>query len=113
MAVFGVPRVHEDEFAEQSHFRLEQGASLRVLGQMCEALGDREAAEHRFRQSLEVLEAIQSRPELAQTLLAFGRFRTRDDDTGGRGLIERALRLFEDMGAPGWVDEARAALAAR
>jgi hypothetical protein len=57
--------------AEPSHLRLEQGASLRVLGQVYEARGDREGAARRFRQSLQVLEAIQSRPELAQMRVAF------------------------------------------
>jgi len=58
------------------------------------------------------LEAIQSRPELAQTLLAYGRFRRGDNWQEDQVLIERALRLFEEMNAPGWVDEARAVLAA-
>ena len=48
--------------------------------QACEAVGDRGAADAAFRQSVEVLEAIQSRPELGQTLLAYGRFRSRDDE---------------------------------
>ena len=69
-------------------------------------------AEGAFRASLETLEEIQSRPELGQTLLAYGRFLARSDASVGRTLIERALRLFEDMGATGWSAEARAALAA-
>ena len=89
---------------------MEHGAALRVLGQMCEAVDDRGAADAAFRQSLEVLEAIQSRPELGQTLLAYGRFRARDDAAAGRALIERALGLFEEIGATGWIEEARAAL---
>jgi tetratricopeptide (TPR) repeat protein len=96
--------------ARQSHFRMEQGAALRVLGQACESVHDRDAADTAFHQSLEVLEAIESRPELGQTLLAYGRFRMRDDEPGGRALIERALRLFEGMNATGWIEEARAAL---
>lgn len=99
--------------AKQSHFRLEQGAALRVLGQACEAVDDRDAAAAAFRQSLEVLEAIQSRPELGQTLLAYGRFRMRDDEAAGRALTERALGLFEEIDATGWIAEARAALTPR
>ena len=60
--------------------------------------------------SLEILAAIQSSPEVAQTLLAYGRFLAKDDLTAGRVLISRALGLFEAMGARGWVTEARAAL---
>jgi hypothetical protein len=57
-----------------------------------------------------VLEAIQSRPEMGQTLLAYGRFRAREDEAAGRALIERALVLFEEMNATAWIEEARAAL---
>jgi len=89
---------------------MEQGAALRMLGQACEAAGEPGAAEDAFRQSVEVLEATQSRPELAQTLLAYGRFRSRGCTGDGRVLIERALALFEEMDATGWIAEARAAL---
>lgn len=82
-----------------------------VLGQVHEVMGNREEADTAFHHSLQVLEGIQSRPELAQTLLAYGRFKAGGGDpAGGRTLIERALRLFEKMGATGWIDEARAAL---
>jgi len=40
-----------------------------------------------FRQSLEMLEAIQSRPEVGQTLLAYGRLLTREDKAAERALI--------------------------
>jgi class 3 adenylate cyclase/tetratricopeptide (TPR) repeat protein len=99
--------------AGASHLRMEHGAALRVLGQTCEALADLDAADAAFRQSLEVLEAIESRPELGQTLLAYGRFRKRDDEAAAQTLIERALVLFEEMDATGWIAEARAALASR
>jgi hypothetical protein len=60
---------------------------------------------------LQVLERIQSPPELVQTLLAYGRFKAGGDNPAeGRTLIERALRLFDEIGATGWIDEARAAL---
>jgi hypothetical protein len=58
-----------------------------------------------------VLEAIESRPELGQTLLAYGRFRARTDRSTGQAMIERALELFEAMDASGWIAEARQALA--
>jgi hypothetical protein len=53
---------------------------------------------------------MQCPPELAQTLLAYGRFRRGDKED--EALIECALRLFEEMKATGWIKEARAALAA-
>jgi tetratricopeptide (TPR) repeat protein len=93
-------------------FRLEEVAAHRVLGQVYEAMGDRAEADASFRRSLEVLDGIQCPPELAQTLLAYGRFRRGDNTQEDRTLIERALRLFEEMKATGWIEEARAALAA-
>ena len=98
--------------AEQYRGGLEQGAAHRVLGEAYQEMGNRAEADAEFRHSLDVLEAIQSRPELAQTLLAYGRFRRGDNWQEDQVLIERALRLFEEMNAPGWVDEARAVLAA-
>jgi class 3 adenylate cyclase/tetratricopeptide (TPR) repeat protein len=98
------------QLAEQS-FRLEQGAANRVLGQVHETIGNRDEAGAAFRLSVQILGEIQSRPELAQTLLAYGRFEAEDDPDEGRTLIERALSLFEEMGATGWIKEARAALA--
>ena len=98
------------ELAEKSHLRLEQGAALRVLGESYEASDDAAQADAAFRRSLEVLDAIQSRPELAQTLLAYGRFLARTDKAAGERLIRRALELFEAMEAGGWVTEARQAL---
>ena len=91
---------------------LEEGAAHRVLGQVYEAMGNRAEADAAFRRSIEVLEHIQSPPELAQTLLAYGRFRRGDNNLKDRAMIERALNLFEEMDATGWIVEARAALAA-
>jgi tetratricopeptide (TPR) repeat protein len=98
--------------AQQGAFRLEEAAGHRVLAQVHEAMGDRAEAAAEFRRSLEVLNEIQCPPELAQTLLAYGRFRRGDNTQEDRALIERALRLFEEMKATGWIEEARAALAA-
>jgi hypothetical protein len=73
-------------------------------------MGDRAEADAAFRRSIEVLEDVQSPPELAQTLLAYGRFRRGDNALQDRAMIERALAVFEEMGATGWIEEARAAL---
>ena len=74
--------------------------------------GDLAKADTAFRRSLEVCDTIQCPPELVQTLLAYGRFRKGDNTQEDRGLIERALSLFEEMKATGWIEEARRALAA-
>jgi class 3 adenylate cyclase len=98
------------ELADRSGFQLERGAARRVLAQVYEAMGSRAAAESEFKASLEILEDIQSRPELGQTLLAYGRFELLDDAKAGRRLIDRALRLFDEIGATGWRAEALAAM---
>ena len=98
------------QLVQQTHLRLEAGAAHRLLGQAWGLSGDAAQAEGAFRESLRILGAIESRPELAQTLLAYGRFRSRAEPAEGRRLIEQALRLFEEMGADGWVAEAAAAL---
>jgi tetratricopeptide (TPR) repeat protein len=98
--------------AERGGFRLEEVAAHRVLGQVHEAMGARAEADAAFRRSLDVVDKIQCPPELAQTLLAYGRFRRGDNAQEDRVLIERALRLFVEMKATGWIEEARVALAA-
>jgi hypothetical protein len=74
-------------------------------------MGDRAEADAAFRRSLEILDDIQCPPELAQTLLAYGRFRRGDNAQEDRALLEHALRLFEEMKATGWIEETRAVLA--
>ncbi len=101
------------DYADRSRFRLEQGAAHRVLGQAYAATGNRGQADTAFRESLGILEGIRSRPELGQTLLAYGQFKLHDDHVEGQALIERARAMFEEIGATGWVDEAQAALARR
>lgn len=86
------------------------GAANRTMGQVCAAMGDPEEGHPKFAESLRILEKIQSRPELAQTLLAYGRFVHEDGPAEARTHIERALGLFEEIGATDWIDEARAAL---
>jgi len=98
------------ELADRSGFQLERGAARRVLGQAYEATGDRGEAESAFKAGLEILEDIQSRPELGQTLLAYGRFKLSDDAEAGGRLIDRALRIFDEIGATGWRAEALAAM---
>ena len=90
---------------------MEEGAAYRVLGEAYAAMGaPHEEADAAFRHSLALFEQIQSPPELAQTLLAYGRFRRGDNTREDREMIQRALMLFEEMGATGWIEEARAAL---
>jgi tetratricopeptide (TPR) repeat protein len=98
--------------ANKYRLPLEEGAAHRLLGQVHQATGDRAEADAAFRRSLEILGNIQCRPELAQTLLAYGISRRGDNSQEDRVMIARALSLFEEMNATGWIEEARAALAA-
>ena len=98
--------------AQRGDFRTEEVAAHRVLGLVYEAIGDRAEADAAFRRSLAGLDEIQCPPELAQTLLAYGRFRRGDNTQKDRAMIEHALRLFNEMKATGWIEEARVALAA-
>src|SRR5262245_7397705 len=96
--------------AQRTRAPLEEGAARRTLGQVYEAMGTRGEAEAAFCSSLGVLKQIQCPPELAQTLLAYGRFRLGDKARGDMTLIKRALKVFDDVDATGWIEEARAAL---
>lgn len=96
--------------AERVTARLEIGAARRALGQAYEASGDRQSADGQFRRSIDVLQTIQSRPELAQSLLAFGRFAMTTDRDKANGLLHSALELFKEIGADGWVAETQSAI---
>ena len=101
------------DYAHRSRFRLEQGAAHRALGQAYAATGNRtEAGALAFLQSLAILEAIRSWPEVGQTLLAYGRFKRPDDPAESRALVERARVIFTEIGATGWLAEAEEALRA-
>jgi len=90
--------------------RLEQGFAYRTLGQGYAASSNGPEAEACFRHSLEIFSEIQSQPELAQTLLAYGRFQCEQNLEDGMRMLKRALALFEAMGATGWIEETLAAL---
>ena len=90
--------------------QLELGAAHRMLGEACQSLGRNAEAARHHEQSLAILGEIQSRPELGQSLMAYGRFRMTDDRVAGRDYLGRALRLFQEIEAEGWIEEARCAL---
>lgn len=98
------------ELAERGGYLLEQGAAHRTLGMIYETGGNRSEADAAFRRSLEILGNIQSRPELAQTLLAYGRFKRGQGAGAGDRLLKQALELFQEVDATGWIEETRTAL---
>ena len=95
---------------ERTGNRLEQGFAYRTLGEAFAADGKAPEAEAAFQQSLAIFGEIESQPELAQTLLAYGRFQRDRAPEEGTRLLKRSLALFEAIGAQGWIVEAEAAL---
>ena len=98
------------EIADQGGFLLEHGAAYRALGQVFEVTDDRLDADAAFRHSLDILSNIQSRPELAQSLLAYGKFKRNDNPDEGMQLLYEALKLFREANATGWIDETLVAI---
>jgi len=99
------------DLAENGGYLVERGAANRTLGEVHAAVGEWPEAEAAFRRSIDQLAEIQSRPELAQTFLAYGRFkRARNPEEGDR-LLNQALQMFQQFDAIGWIDETREALA--
>jgi tetratricopeptide (TPR) repeat protein len=101
---------HALTLSQQLRVSLEEGAAYRAIGQAHEAMDNRAEAAAAYRRSIQILEETRSLPELAQTLLAYGRFQQGDNQLEDRAMIERALALFEEMNATGWIEEAHAAL---
>ena len=97
--------------AERYANPVEEGAAHRALAQAHEQAGDDPDASAHYRNSISVLGAIDSPPELAQSLLAYGSFLSRSDAGAAREHVQRALALFEKLGATGWITETRATLA--
>jgi tetratricopeptide (TPR) repeat protein len=58
------------QFAQEKRLGLEQGVVHRTFGEIYHVLENRDEADAEFRRSLNVLEEIQSRPELAQILVS-------------------------------------------
>jgi tetratricopeptide (TPR) repeat protein len=91
--------------AESSQSILEEGAAHRTLGEVCERAGSGTEALAYHERSIAVLGAIQSPPELAQSLLAYGRCLSASDREAAREQLRLALGMFDRMGAVGWSQE--------
>ena len=96
------------EFA--GNLLLEQGVAFRALGQALQASASRLEADEHYRRSIEALSKIQSKPEFAQSLLAYGSFKHEEDAAEGKRLINEALSIFREIGASGWITEAQGVL---
>jgi class 3 adenylate cyclase/tetratricopeptide (TPR) repeat protein len=98
------------DLAESGGYLVERGAANRTLGEVYAAAGEPLEAEAAFQRSINQLTDIQSRPELAQTFLAYGRFKRGEDVGEGDRMLNRALRMFQQFDAIGWIDETQTVL---
>jgi predicted ATPase/class 3 adenylate cyclase len=89
------------EIALEQESPLDQGVARRVLGQVYRARGDREKVEAEMQASLEALERAGSRYETACTLKELATLRGEDEtqQAEARAARERALAIFEELGA--------------
>ena len=85
--------------------QLELGAAHRMLGEAYQAVGLYAEAVRHFEESLSILGTIQSRPELGQSLMAYGHFKLGDDRAVGLDYMDRALQIFREIDADGWISE--------
>jgi class 3 adenylate cyclase/tetratricopeptide (TPR) repeat protein len=89
-----------------------EGWAERLLGE-CLCADDRRAAAEHLARAAWLLEAIDAENELAKTLVAQAELRmTSGDEAGARGLVDRALGIFEALGTLDGPDRARRLLAA-
>lgn len=93
------------ELATDNNYLLELGAAKRTLGQVLAACDEQVEALDAYLESLEILNKIQSKPELAQTLLAYGKFTLKQNLESGVESLNRALALFTEMNSIGWIAE--------
>ncbi len=49
--------------------------------------------------------------DLRDVMRSYGRFQLKTNAEEGRELMERALAIFEELSATGWIEETRTALA--
>jgi len=96
------------ELAVEQDNPLEEGRSLRVLGQVHLARGEREPAEAALRQSLQILGDLGSRYEVARTRLALARLAL-EASAGdeARAHLAQAVETFEELGAQAALAEGR------
>jgi tetratricopeptide (TPR) repeat protein len=84
--------------------QLELGAAHRMLGEAYQAVGRYAEAVRHFEESLSILGTIQSRPELGQSLMAYGHFKLGDDRAVGLDYMDRAMQIFKEIDADGWIN---------
>ncbi len=87
-------------------------ATARCRGLLASADGEPGRAIEAFEQSLRELEGVTYPLEHARTLLSMGSFLRQAQQRGAaRDALERAIAIFDELGAPLWADKTRAELA--
>ncbi len=100
-----------DEFEERaraSRLPWSQATSARCRGLLHAAQGDLDAAEHSFEDALGEHERLPMPFERARTLLALGLAQRRKNERRrAQESLERALAIFEELGASLWAERTR------
>ena len=80
--------------------RLEERATRRVLGQVYLARRELTAAEQELEKSLQILEGLDSRYEVGQTLFQSSLlYRRQERPAEADTALNRAIAIFEELGA--------------
>ncbi len=95
------------ELAVAQEARLEEGMSLRTLGEIHRLRGETARAEAVLRRGLSVLTEVDSQFEAAKTQLSLARLLAHDRCTEARDYLLLAVAVFERLGARADRDQAR------
>jgi DNA-binding CsgD family transcriptional regulator len=100
--------VRAEEAAQAVHSRWTVAAVARARGVLAAAADDLEDAEASLGEAVEVGTAAGDRLELGRSLLALGTVqRRRQQKQAARETLNRALEIFDGLGAPIWAERTR------
>jgi class 3 adenylate cyclase/tetratricopeptide (TPR) repeat protein len=94
------------ELAMMQEARVEEGISLRIVGEVFRARGEDRLARAALLQSRDILNALNSEYEVAKTHLALAAFLCNSDPVQGRAHLEGATQTFRRLGARADLEEA-------
>ena len=90
--------------------REHEGIAYRVLGQIHRVAGRPEEARHHLQDSVETLMTMENRLELGRSHYELGLTLSAMGLEEGREQLQKAVRIFEELGVEGELEKARAAL---
>jgi len=99
------------ELAQEIGNREYEGIAYRVLGQIHRAAGRPKEARQYLRNSVETLIVMENKLELGRSTYELGLTLSAMGLEEGRERLQKAVRIFEELGVEGELEKARAALA--